>query len=148
MTAEGFDLDELERIRAKAAPGPIRYDEAEMLWICPEDPCEWHGEAASSVDGRYFEALHNAYPAMAAEIRRLREENERLRSYVQQRDGSALSKAQEEHGPLIQAIVERVEKHGTERLVPFLQSELNGLDWSIAQENAALRAELEERTRS
>ena len=77
------DLDELDRLRAEATPG-----EWKLLTIASADGISerlYAEDGASAIDlahipmvwpkhGRLIVALVNAYPAMAAELRELREQ--------------------------------------------------------------------------
>ena len=67
-----IDLDKLDELEAQATPAPLNdaaYSENGHLVF----------DFAEIEDHVFLIALRNAYPAMSAELRRLRAENERLK---------------------------------------------------------------------
>lgn len=87
------DLDALDAAQAAATPGewevripfPKFPDLAANVWVDPDGPNLQHVvkiERNATATATAIAALHNAYPAMAAEIRALREVAEAARAFV------------------------------------------------------------------
>lgn len=77
MATNPVDLDHLDKLYAEAAPGPWETHRGRTVpWISYEADVAGEilrNEVGGEEDAACIVALHNAYPALAAEIRRLRD---------------------------------------------------------------------------
>jgi hypothetical protein len=75
-TPEPFDLDNLDNLHAAATPGPWIAGDCDQAGTiqsdCGDIIAHQDSTLADQAELDWIVALHNAYPAMAAEIRRLR----------------------------------------------------------------------------
>lgn len=78
------DLDALEKRHAAATPGPYTADLRERTVRSPDDTLivDYSMGEVASQDLVCIAALHNAFPALVAEVRALRAENGTMRNVV------------------------------------------------------------------
>jgi hypothetical protein len=81
-----LDLDNLEQLHAAATPGPWERRENDPMFadlvVAPNEPFGRHipAEAHQPEDAEWIAAIHNAAPALIAELREARATIERVRA--------------------------------------------------------------------
>ena len=84
-----IDLDKLDKLHEAATPAPIEV-EGDIVLKREADGTsyhysDWEVAAFSMIENaKQYVALRNAYPQMAAELRRLRAENARMREALEE----------------------------------------------------------------
>lgn len=72
----------LDELHAKTTPGPLDEDLEGGRFVTAGNPCDHATKSIAEFfdidDMLFFIAAHNAWPAVSAEIKRLREENEKF----------------------------------------------------------------------